>query len=407
MYARQEMPVILYRVIANLMLPMMMLATLLGRWPRGALRERMGLVAADGPVWWVHGASLGELTSARGVIAGLAANGPVLVTANTATGRALVAGWGLAGVTAALAPFDAGGAAGRMIARVRPRALVVIENEFWPGRMAACACSGVPVIVVGARISERSAGRWRLAGGLMRRMLAGITYLSAQDAGSEARLVGLGLPEGRLGPRVNLKAGVATATTAGRPEERARVVLAASTHAGEEVVVLDAFTAAGGFDLLILAPRHPARGAEVARMLEARGIAFGQRSRGDAVGAQGVYLADTLGEMNLWYGMAGVTVIGGSFAGKGGHTPFEPAAHGSAMVHGPSVANFAEPFAALDAAGGAVAVADGAGLVAALRAMTPERQRDLATRAQGALTGGGDVSGLLEVILRVGLAKGR
>jgi 3-deoxy-D-manno-octulosonic-acid transferase len=230
----------------------------------------------------------------------------------------------------------------------------------------------------------------------MRRMLAGVAYLSAQDAASEARLVELGLPEGRLGPRVNLKAAVAGPGRAGN----ARVLLAASTHEGEEALVLAAFQAAGTFDLLILAPRHPARGAEVARMLAARGVTFGQRSRGDAVPATGVYLADTVGEMHRWYGMAGVTVIGGSFADRGGHTPFEPAAQGSAILHGPSVHNFAEPFAALDAAGGAVAVADGAALAEALRGMDAARQADLVAAAGAALPAGGDVDGVLVAIRR-------
>ena len=233
----------------------------------------------------------------------------------------------------------------------------------------------------------------------MRRMLAGIAYLSAQDAASEARLVGLGLPVDRVGPRVNLKAGVAGQGLV--PTRSARVVLAASTHAGEEGIILDAFVearAAGVCDLLILAPRHPARGAALARMLTGRGLAFGQRSRGDAVPAEGIYLADTVGEMAQWYAMAGVTVIGGSFADKGGHTPFEPAAHGSAIVHGPQVANFAEPFAALDAAGGAVAVADGAALAVALCGMDAARQAVLADAARGALAAGGDVAGVLEAI---------
>jgi 3-deoxy-D-manno-octulosonic-acid transferase len=238
---------------------------------------------------------------------------------------------------------------------------------------------------------------------MMRRMLAGLAYLSAQDAGSEARLVALGLPQNRVGPRVNLKAGVmADRDLGGGPVARARVLLAASTHAGEDAVMLDAFDAAKGagvFDLLILAPRHPERGAEVARLLAARGVAFGQRSRGDAiVTGVPVYLADTLGEMDLWYGMAGVTVIGGSFADRGGHTPFEPAAHGSAILHGPRTANFAEPFAALDAAGGAVAVADGAALATALCAMDGAQQAAVAAAARAALPGGADVAGLLAAI---------
>ena len=114
-----------------------------------------------------------------------------------------------------------------------------------------------------------------------------------------------------------------------------------------------------------------------------------------------VYLADTLGEMDRWYAMAGVTVIGGSFAPKGGHTPFEPAAYGSAIIHGPSVHNFAEPFAALAAAQGAVAVADGQALTAALTAMTPQTQARLAAAAKAALSAGVDVTALVSVIRQV------
>jgi 3-deoxy-D-manno-octulosonic-acid transferase len=166
-------------------------------------------------------------------------------------------------------------------------------------------------------------------------------------------------------------------------------------------MILDAFMqaqAAGHCDLLIIAPRHPARGDAVAQMLMQRGVVVAQRSRGDAMPGAGVYLADTVGEMALWYALAGVTVIGGSFADKGGHTPFEPAAHGSAIVHGPQIANFAEPFAALDAAGGAVAVADGAALALALCGIDAARQAALADAARAALAAGGDVAGVLKAI---------
>lgn len=401
---------LLYRFLMALLLPVMAAATVLGRWPAGALAERLGLAPmGHGPAMWVHGASLGELTSARAVIAALAADGPVLVTTNTATGRALVAGWGLTGVTVALAPFDAAGAAARVIARWRIAALVVIENEFWPARVAACARARVPVIVLGARMSQRSARRWRWAGAMMARMLAVVAYLSAQDAASEARLVALGLPADRVGPRVNLKAGVIPHVAVPGPVPRARCVLAASTHEGEEGLILDAFMAAreaGVFDLLILAPRHPARGGDVARLISARGLAFGMRSKGDGLSSGvAVYLADTVGEMDLWYGMAGVTVIGGSFAPKGGHTPFEPAAHGSAMLHGPSVHNFSESYAALAQVGGVLAVADGTALAAALCAMTPAQQDVLAAAATGELSDEVDVAGLLEAIRKHRVAR--
>jgi 3-deoxy-D-manno-octulosonic-acid transferase len=398
---------ILYRLLMALALPFLLLATLSGRWPKGTWQERLALAPVPKADWWVHGASLGELTSARAVIAALAKDGPVHVTTNSATGRALVAGWALAGVTVGFAPFDTAGAPARLLRALKPRALIVVENELWPTRMAACQKAEVPVMVIGARLSERSAKRWRLAGGLMRRMLGGVSYLSAQDAGSEARFLALGLPSSALGTRLNLKAGITVTQGEPGPLPRARTLLAASTHEGEEVLILDAFTAnRAGFDHLIIAPRHATRGDEVARLITARSLPFTRRSTGAMPDpAHPVFLADTTGEMDLWYPMAAVTIIGGSFADRGGHTPFEPAAYGSALIHGPSVHNFAEVFATLADHKACIAVSDSAGLSAAIAALTPQDMATMAARALKALEGGANVASLVTAMLD--RAKGR
>lgn len=375
-----------------LALPFLVLATAFGRWPNGALAERLGFVAATRGSIWVHAASVGEAASVRGVVTALARTTPVFMTVNTPTARDVVAGWG--NVQVALAPFDTAGAAARVIARIRPRAYVLVESELWPARMAALA--GVPVIMLGARLSETSARRWGMLGGLMHRMLGHVRYLSAQDSASEARFVALGLPQSALGPRVNLKAFVTQHQPATARVPRARCVLAASTHDGEDAAILHAFKAAQHqFDLLILAPRHPKRGDAVAKLIMAAGFTFGRRSSGDALTlGHPVYLADTVGEMDHWYAMAGVTIVGGSYANHGGHTPFEPAAAGSAIIHGPFVSNFAESYAALDAAG-AAATGD---VTLALRAMTPARQAELARIAKGVLMPQGDIMDLVAVI---------
>lgn len=384
-----------------LALPFLLLATLSRRWPKGTWRERLALGPGRRADWWVHGASLGELTSARGVIATLAGIGPVHVTTNTATGRALVASWGMAGVTVGFAPFDAAGAAARLLAALQPRALIVVENELWPARMAACRRQRVPVMVIGARLSARSAKRWRLSGRLMRHMLAGIAYLSAQDAASEARLVNLGLPPAALGPRMNLKAGVQTRAPQSSPLPRARTLLAASTHDGEEALILHAFMAnRARFDHLILAPRHATRGDDLARVIAALGLPYARRSTGAMPSPDHpVFLADTTGEMDLWYPMAAATIIGGSFADKGGHTPFEPAAFGSALIHGPSIHNFAEVFANLQAHDACLAVADPEGLSGTLAGLTPDRIVALAANASKILDHGVDLAPLVTAII--------
>lgn len=396
----------LYRGILRAVLPVLVAQVLWqrlrGRMPAGALAERLGFGAGGQAGLWLHGASNGELTSARWLLERIVAARPdlgIVVTSNSATARAMVAGWGLPGVAVRLAPFDTPGAVRRFRARWGVRALIVLENELWPERIAQMAEAG-PVLLLGARMSAGSARNWqRMAPGLMAGLLARLRLVSAQDAGSEARLLALGLPADRLGPRLMLKAHAAAAGPVGAAFApalpRDRILLAASTHEGEEAVVLEAFARARQqFGLLILAPRHPRRSAEVAAVIAASGLAFATRSKGEVPGPQtAVYLADTLGEMAQWYGMAGATVVGGTFGPAGGHTPYEPAAQGSALLHGPSVANFAEVFAALDAAGAAVAVADAAGLARALTGLDAAAQARLARAATAALQPEGDAGG--------------
>jgi 3-deoxy-D-manno-octulosonic-acid transferase len=394
--------------VAPVLIALTLIQRLRGRLGAAALGQRLGFVAwpAGPPTIWLHGASNGELTSAAGLLRRLVAARPdlsVLVTANTGTAVAMVQGWGMPEVRAALAPMDSLGAAGRVLRRWKPAALIVVENELWPVRLAAAQAARVPVALIGARMSARSAQRWaRLAPGLMRAALGRLAFVSAQDAGSAARLVALGLSGDRLVPEVMLKAQVALPEGASCPQvvPRDRVLLAASTHPGEEAVILQAFKAARGqFDLLILAPRHARRSAEVAGLIAGAGLGYVRRSDGAAPAAGvPVFLADTMGEMALWYAVAGATVIGGSFVSLGGHTPYEPGAAGSAILHGPHMENFAEPAAALARAGGAVAV-DRASLAAALAGLDAVLQADLVAAARRALPADDGLEGLVARVL--------
>lgn len=357
-----------------------------------ALRQRMVM---DGPPpaipggIWVHGASVGELNSARPVIEALAAERSVLVTANTETGRTVAQGWGL---RARLAPLDVPGALGRFLDAARPALMLTVENEIWPNRAAQARRRGIAQAVIGARMSARSAGRWGRARGLIAPVLAGLDLLSAQDEGTEARLLALGLHGAALAPRLNLKL---LGPAAIRPPEespaRDGVWLAASTHEGEEAPILAAHAAlrARFPDLrLILAPRHPRRADEVSRLIAAQGFPverLGDRALAGA-GAPPVLLIDRLGVLAEAYAAAGTCLTGGSLVDRGGHTPWEPAAWHCALLHGSHVANFQADYAALDAGGAARPVEAGtlAETLGAILADPPAR-RAMGQAARAAL----------------------
>lgn len=383
-----ERAVLLYRILLAIVMPFIV-ARLALREPWRRLSERLGGgdSTPTGAVW-MHAASNGEVVSARPLMDALLAKSPqmrLLVTVNTLTARDLVHGWADPRVTVRMAPLDMMCCLRRFWRRHNPCALIVIENEVWPNRFAIARARGLPVLIAGGRMSVRSGGRWCRTG-LGGRLAAAITAVSAQDTTSEAGFAALGVGADKLLPMVNLKTAIRMPNATWSPGwARGMTVLAASTHEGEERIVLDAFAQARLQmpDLrLILAPRHPRRTAEVERLLADAGLGYTKRS--DHVPASApVLLADTMGEMANWYHAAAVCFVGGTLVDKGGHTPFEPVACGCAIVRGTYIANHRAPFHALDRAGAEVVVT-GADDLAAAFAMG-DGARDLAQRAQAAL----------------------
>jgi len=394
---------LLYRLILTLVAPLLAAGLVLRLLRRQEslrdLGQRLGGgegVGRPGAIW-LHGASNGELASAKALVQALIAafpNRALVISCNTLSGRDLVRDWQLDAVHARLAPLDYRLVLARFRARWRPTVLIVLENELWPNRIAT---SPAPVICVAARMSARSAAGWARLGRLPRRVLGRVRMLWPQDAASAGRFEDLGLPKARIAPVATLKSGV---TLAPPPADllaqlralfkRSSTILAASTHAGEDAILLDGFNAARAANpalRLILAPRHPRRSAEIVQLLQSHGLPHAVRSRGDTPDADCiVYLADTLGEMALWFALCGISFVGGSLVPRGGHTPYEPAQAGSAILHGPHVANFTEIYAALDANGGARQIADAEGLTAALTALSDARaQDDMARRASAVL----------------------
>ena len=212
------------------------------------------------------------------------------------------------GLDAALAPLDLRAANRRFETGWGVLGHITLESELWPNRITRMPG---PVMVLGGRLTEGSARIWGRFPALAARMLGAVDYLSAQDEGSRTRFLALGLPPDAAGPVTDLKAlyappvAPAPDPSLGTVYPRAKTWLAASTHAGEEEAVIEAHLAARETDpdlRLILAPRHPRRAPEVAALLEAAGLAYAQRSKGEPVEPEtDVYVADTLGEMGLWY----------------------------------------------------------------------------------------------------------
>lgn len=416
--------VLLYRILLTIAAPVIALKLALRilrkQGTRADLRERLGLggppVPPRGQILWLHGASNGELTSARPLIEALLARNPdlrIVLTANSITGRNMARGWGLPRLHARLAPLDYRFCLNRFLKSHAPSAFLLLEGDLWPNRFEVARRRDLSILMISARISEGSFRTWRRLPGLSRRMMRSVTLLSAQDAASERRFVDLGLPKTALAGQVTLKSSVSLA--APTPDalapfqevfRRDETFLAASTHEGEEEQVLAAFTRARATrpDLkMILAPRHTARSAAVRQLLDASGYRFRTRSLGEMPAPETeIFLADTLGEMALWYSLAGQCFVGGSLVDKGGHTPFEPMQFGCAILQGPFLSNFAEPYAALAQAGGSIAVPDAEALGDAIAGLDSARIDQLTASASRALTTGEDsIEALLAAVERL------
>jgi 3-deoxy-D-manno-octulosonic-acid transferase len=414
----------IYRTLLTLLAPALCIA-LLWRLLRGketlaGLKQRLGYVAKfDGPIIWVHGASVGELTAARSLVEQLLhadAETQVHVTANTYTGVDYALSWKNPRVTASLAPLDYGWAARRFLARISPGKMISLENEIWPNRFRICAENAIPIVVAAGRISSSAFATWTRLGGLAKATMQSITLLSSGDANSSERFTALGLPKSAQREVLNLKAFVAlpqpdAAKIAAihKWSPRSNVFLAASTHSGEDQIILKAFQLARQHtpDLrLIIAPRHPDRVPEIVHLLKQAGLKFSRHTEATPPNDIGdVLIADGLGDMALWYSVSFAAFVGGSLVEKGGHTPFEPAQFNCAIIHGPSTYNQSAAYEALQTANAATQVNDGAALANAISASHKLFLRDgPSTHPQSALgtvQGGDALAGFVREITDV------
>ncbi len=370
-----------------------------GKEDSARLTERLArapVARPPGPLIQLHGASVGEGLSLLPLAQALRAQAPhaaLLVTSVTLTSASLLPGRLPGGALHRLAPVDAPGVARRFVAGWRPDLLVLAESEIWPNLLLAARRAGGRSALVSARLSPSSLRGWARAPGAARELFGGFDLVLAQDDATAAALAALGA---RDDGRLNLKLAGGPPPVDAAALQRAReaatgrpVLVAASTHPGEETVALDAYARLADrpdSPRLVLVPRHPERGAEVAALAAARGLGVTRQRAGQAFGSEPVHVADAVGELGLWFSLAAsVWLGGGSSPALGGHNPVEPARLDAPTLAGPHRENWREVYARL---GDAAPVAGDADALARLWTAdldSPDLARERARNARARL----------------------
>jgi 3-deoxy-D-manno-octulosonic-acid transferase len=343
---------------------------------RAGLAERLGRVpqrlraSQRRPTIWVHAVSVGEVLAVSGLISELQQRVPqyrIAVSTTTATGQKLARDrFGAANVF--YFPLDFAFAVRPYLRALRPELMVIAETEFWPNLLRLGRQSGARIAVVNARISDRSFPRYRRFRALMAPSLRNINLFLAQGEEDRRRLIEIGASAERVQVSGNLKFDLQPASEAPLVAElksaianAGPVFVCGSTVEGEEPILLRAFAVVRERypnALIILAPRHPERFAQVAELIAASGIKFWRRSQWNASDplGPGIFLLDTIGELASTYQLADIAFVGGSLVPKGGHNILEAAQHGSAIVVGPHTENFRDMVRLFRRAGAVVVV---------------------------------------------------
>ncbi|WP_306155598.1 3-deoxy-D-manno-octulosonic acid transferase [Roseovarius sp. MMSF_3281] len=387
------LPVRLYGVAANLIAPLAyrrVRAKLAAQGtPAARVRERLGratLARPEGRLLWFHAASVGESLSVLHLIEEMGRQHPdlsFLITSGTATSAQIVGNRLPPRTQHQFAPLDSRRAVARFLDHWRPEAGVFVESELWPNMLRGAKAHGLPLALVNARISDNSARNWKRLAKTAHHLLGHFTLIHCQDTRTARHFHEIGITH--AAPGVNLKS-----LSGALPHDTGELTrlqdligprplwLAASTHPGEDEVMIEAHKTLlkdHPEALLILVPRHPERADKIEAQLSEAGLDTARRSTGMPLEAKTqTYLADTLGEMGLWYALAPITCLCGSFTPVGGHNPYEPAHAGSALLHGPLYANFSETYADLATQGAATEVTDATALAQALHHLLTDAQ---------------------------------
>jgi 3-deoxy-D-manno-octulosonic-acid transferase len=378
-----------------------------GKYVSG-LRQRLGSIPSVDrhPVIWLHCVSVGETQAARPLVERIKREFPhhaLVVSTITLTGQRLAREvFAKHAHSIFYFPFDWRWTVRRALRTVNPDAVLIMETELWPNFLRECKARDIPVALVNGRISRQSFHRYSLIKLFLGRVLRGLNIAVMQSEIDAARLRQLGMPPDRIHTAGNLKfdAGAAASSAEKTAQIRERfalnsdvpLILAASTHAPEEKIILESFKQLDGRARLMLAPRHPERFQEVASLIRDSGMTWARRtSAADSSDARAsVILLDTIGELPATYQLAAVVFVGGSIVDRGGHNVLEPAAAGAPVVTGAHTHNFHAIVELLNEANAIVQlppVPDAAAAVELARVFAellsdPERRNELAARAK-------------------------
>ena len=351
----------LYRLLTDLGAPFIGLylrrRRAMGREDAERFAERFGYSSRPRPsgrLIWCHAASVGETSSLLILIKKLHELHPdisVLLTTGTVTAARMIMPRLPSYAVHQYMPIDRVSCLSRFLNHWRPDLAVWIESELWPNTLATLRMRMIPAILLNARMSDKSFRSWYRVRGFARELMSSFSLCLAQTESDKARFIALGAaPVKAIG---NLKYASAPLPVDAQELARLRAVLQdrplwlmASTHRGEEEMAIAAHRELAVLHprlLTVIAPRHAVRGDEIAQLIAAAGLHCARRSKGEAMGADTqIYLADTMGELGLFYALCPVAVLGGSFVRTGGHNPIEAAQYGAAIIFGPHIYNFSE-----------------------------------------------------------------
>lgn len=370
---------------------------------RARLHERFGkttLQRPSGPIIWFHGASVGEALTALGLGQEMRKRRPelnVLITTGTRTSAQIIAERAQNGIIHQFIPFDNHGFVQSFLEHWRPQLGIFTESELWPRLIENAYLSDIPLMLVNGQISQKTEKKWHRYSQTASHVLSRFSAFGVQSMHMADTLTQFNVSRDKIHINGTLKQeqealphDEQTLKTLQQIWQDRRIWVAASTHAPEEEMIFKAQKKLPSDHVLVLVPRHPERGPALAEQAQEVGLNAVLRSQVPMpANDTSLYIADTLGELGLWYRLASVAFIGGSLSQTGGHNPFEPVQLNCTIFHGPHVQNFAQAYATLDAANAAHCVQNVDDIICALHDIlqnTPEQ----AQRAKNALasTGG-------------------